>query len=247
MENNFENENIINDGNEEIKDEKPEFDEDDYEEEEITSEKRKGKGIMRELAEWVVAFAVAIVLALIIRTYFFTLVAVSGPSMDNTLHDGERLVVVKFNYTPEQGDIIVFEPDLYPETPFIKRIVATEGQTVDIDSRGVVYVDGKVLEEDYIKNSTNLMGRDVEFPITVPEDCVFVMGDNRQGSHDGRNLDVSSVKENPTDEDEYYAFRRQDDGMIMEEALYYGCVHEDDIMGKAVFRFWPFGRFGGLK
>lgn len=235
MENNFENENLMNDENEKIADE------------EVASNKRKGKSMKRELFEWIVAFVVAVVLAAIIRTFFFTLVAVSGPSMDNTLHSGERLIVSRFNYTPEQGDIIVFTPDLYPETPFIKRVIATEGQTVDIDSRGVVYVDGKVLDEDYIKNTTDLAMRDVDFPVTVPEDCVFVMGDNRQGSHDGRNLDVSSVKENPGEDDQYYTFYRQDDGSKLTEPLYYACVHEDDIMGKAVFRFWPFDRFGGLK
>ena len=87
------------------------------------------------------------------------------------------------------------------------RVIATEGQTVDIDSRGIVYVDGKVLDEDYIKNTTTLNG-DVQFPITVPEDCVFVMGDNRQGSHDGRSLDVSSVVEKPDGDDLKTKFKK---------------------------------------
>ncbi len=232
MENSFDNENILD--NEEL------------ENEEIEPEK-KGKSMQREIMEWIVAFLVAVVLAMIIRTFLFTLVAVSGSSMEGTLHDGERLVISRLNYSPEQGDIIVFTPDMYPETPFIKRIIATEGQTVDIDSRGVVYVDGKVYDEDYISADKTLLG-DVVFPITVPEDCVFVMGDNRtpNGSHDGRSLDVSSIKEDAAEED-YYSFIHHGNGITREEAIYYGCVHKDDIMGKAVLRFWPFDRFGLLK
>lgn len=241
MENNYENENLINDKNEE---------ENEYDNanSEITTKKRKEKNLKRELLEWAVAIVFAIVLAFIIRTFFFNLVAVSGPSMENTLHNGERLVVSRFNYTPKQGDIIVFTPDLHPNTPYVKRVIATEGQTVDIDSRGVVYIDGKVYEEDYIKNKTRLNG-DVKFPLTVPEDCVFVMGDNRGESHDGRSLDVSSVREDATGA-EYYTFERINDDRtieVMNEPLYYGCVHEDDIMGKVVFRFWPFSKFGGVK
>ena len=237
MNNEFEKENEVNNENFEIDSN-----------EEITTVEENKKSVKREILEWVVAIVVAVVVAFVIRTFFFNLVTVSGGSMDNTLQDGQKLVVSRFNYTPEQGDIIVFTPDLHPDTPYIKRVIATEGQTVDIDSRGVVYVDDKVLDEPYIKNTTVLNG-DVQFPITVPEDCVFVMGDNRQGSHDGRSLDVSSINENPVAEDQKTAFRIINDNgavSVREEYLYYGCVHEDDIMGKAVLRFWPFNKFGGL-
>ena len=242
MNNEFEKENTVN--NDEV--EPIEFEDEEYEE--ITSAAGKGKNVKREILEWLVSIVIAVVVAFVVRTYLFTFVSVSGGSMDNTLADGQKLVVSRFNYTPEQGDIIVFTPDMHPDTPYIKRVIATEGQTVDIDSRGVVYVDDKVLDEPYIKNTTVLNG-DVQFPITVPEDCVFVMGDNRQGSHDGRSLDVSSINENPVAEDQKTAFRIINDNgavSVREEYLYYGCVHEDDIMGKAVLRFWPFGEFGGL-
>lgn len=237
MDNEFEKENINVDG-------------DEPETEEITVEKRKGTSMKKEIMEWIVAIVIAFVVAFIIRTFFFNFVAVSGGSMDDTLHNGQRLVVSRFNYTPKQGDIIVFTPDMHPDTPYIKRVIATEGQTVDIDSRGIVYVDGKVLDEDYIKNTTTLNG-DVQFPITVPEDCVFVMGDNRQGSHDGRSLDVSSVVEKPDGDDLKTKFKMYNEKTqtleIHEEYLYYGCVHKDDVMGKAVFRFWPMSKFGTLK
>lgn len=201
----------------------------------------------KELKEWFVAILVAVVLAVIIRTFFFELVQVSGPSMESTMHTGDRLVVTKLGYTPKQGDIVVFRPDRHPDEPYIKRVIATEGQTVDIDFiTGTVYVDGEVYEEPYIKNRTQLKSN-VEFPIIVPKDCVFVMGDNRMESHDGRSLDVSSIKtENITDQDVYYAYPDDKTGDIVNAPIYYGCVHNDDVMGKAQFRIWPVSKFGSL-
>ncbi len=235
MENNFENID------------KNEFEDIQQTNEEITTEEPKAFNWKKEVREWFVAIVVAVILATIIRTFLFTLVQVSGPSMESTMHTGDRLVVVKLNYTPKQGDIVVFRPDWHPNEPYIKRVIATEGQTVDINFRtGTVYVDGEVYEEDYIKNATNNNG-DVRFPITVPEDCVFVMGDNRQQSHDGRSLDVSSIKEDAEENDYYYSAFDEETGKIVEKPIYYGCVHEDDIMGKATLRIWPFNKFGILK
>ncbi|MEE1042845.1 MAG: signal peptidase I [Clostridia bacterium] len=219
----------------------------EYSNEEILTEEPKSFDWKKEVKEWCVSIVVAVILALVIRTFFFTLVQVSGPSMENTLQNGDRLVVVKFNYEPKQGDIIVFRPDWHPNEPYIKRVIATEGQTVDINFRtGKVYVDDVIYDEPYIKNVTNNNG-DVKFPLTVPEDCVFVMGDNRQQSHDGRSLDVSSVKDDGYADDYYYSYFDGETGKIVEKPIYYGCVDEDDIMGKAVLRLWPFNTFGGLK
>lgn len=201
----------------------------------------------KEAGEWFVAIVVAVVLAFIIRTFLFTLVQVSGPSMEETLHTGDRLIVTKLGYKPAQGDIVVFRPDQHPNEPYIKRVIATEGQTVDIDfANGIVYVDGKVYEEDYIKNLTQRQS-DVEFPITVPKGCVFVMGDNRMQSHDGRSLDVSSIKtEDISADDYYYSYVDEKTGDIKNAPIYYGCVDNDDILGKAQFRLWPLDKFGSL-
>lgn len=201
----------------------------------------------KETGEWISAILIAVVLAFFIRTYIFTLVQVSGPSMEETLHTGDRLVVTRLGYTPKQGDIVVFKPDQHPNEPYIKRVIATEGQTVDINfEKGIVYVDGEEIEEDYIKNPTQRQS-DVQFPITVPEGCVFVMGDNRMESHDGRSLDVSSIKtKDVTDNDYLYSCLDEKTGKIVEKPIYYGCVDNDDIMGKAQFRLWPFDKFGSL-
>lgn len=239
MENNFENENVFEEQNDEVIVENP-----------------KKFDMKKEIKEWVVAIAVAVVLAFIIRTFLFEMVQVSGPSMENTLHTGDKLVVVKLNYTPKQGDIVVFRPDQHPNEPYIKRVIATEGQTVYIDfdamgTNGTVYVDGEVYAEDYIKNPTNRNG-DVDFgtpenPLVVPDDCIFVMGDNRMQSHDGRSLDVSSFKEDADEDDYYKSYLNEETGKMEKKAIYYGCVHESDVMGKALFRWWPFDKIGTLK
>ena len=179
----------------------------DNETKEIAQEIVK-KSVQREILEWVVSILVAVVLALFIRQFVFTVVRVDGESMVPTLQHNDRLIVWRLGYTPENGDIIVLHQAGHQ--PYIKRVIANEGQTVDIDFvTHKVYVDGTELEEEYINEPTALRGN-MKFPVTVGEDQVFVMGDNRNNSRDSRFTDVA-------------------------------CVDYDDIMGKAVFRFLPFG------
>lgn len=173
----------------------------------------KTKSIQREILEWVLAIVIAVILALIIRETLFTVVKVDGASMQNTLQHNDRLIVWRLGYEPKAGDIIVLQQE--GKAPYIKRVIATEGQEVNIDFvTHEVSVDGVVLDEPYIKEPTSRRG-DVTFPVVVPDDCVFVMGDNRNNSMDSR---VSSV----------------------------GMVENDDVMGKAVLRIFPFQEFGLL-
>ncbi|MCI9406357.1 MAG: signal peptidase I, partial [Oscillospiraceae bacterium] len=112
-------------------------------------------------------------------TFLFRTIGVEGSSMEPTLSNGDRLIVSHLFRQPRRGDIVVIvQPE--SETPaIIKRVIAVEGQTVDIRfDTGAVWVDGQLLEETYISEPTH-MKRDVEFPVTVPDGCVFVMGDNR--------------------------------------------------------------------
>jgi len=142
----------------------------------------KRKSPVRELVETLV---LALLLALVIRTFVVEVYQVSGSSMTNTLHDHERVLVNKFIYhvlrDPEPGDIIVFQYPRQPERDFIKRVVAVAGDTVEMRG-GEVYVNGEPFPEvSTVRLSAGDFG-----PYVVPEDSVFVLGDNRSNSEDSR-------------------------------------------------------------
>ena len=127
---------------------------------------------------------------------FFRIIVVSGPSMKQTLLDGDYLLLISnlFYKEPQKGDIVVVSKQSYDDgKPIVKRVIATEGQIVDMDfQNGIVYVDGCPLEEDYTNTPTNL-DEGAVFPQIVEEGCVFVMGDNRNNSKDSRSLEIGQV------------------------------------------------------
>ena len=133
---------------------------------------------------------------MVVFVLLLRVVVVSGSSMYSTLWDGDYLLVLNrmFCGELEQGDIIVASKNSFNDgEPIIKRVIATEGQTVDIDfEAGVVYVDGTALEEPYAYTPTNVE-EGVAFPLTVSEGCIFAMGDNRNRSRDSRYPDIGLI------------------------------------------------------
>lgn len=157
---------------------------------------KKKPDFKKDILEWVLSIIIAVVIALLLRTYVFEQVKVIGSSMEPTLKENDRLVAVKLKYNPKQGDIIILNPPKMIDGPYIKRIIAVGGQTVNIDyDSHKVYVDNKELKEDYIKEPTSYKG-DVSFPIKIPKDYVFVMGDNRNESKDSRISSVGLIPNN---------------------------------------------------
>ena len=191
--------------------------------EEVQEEKAEKINWLKELRDWVVAILLAVVIAFFVREYVFTLVKVQGQSMEPSLHHDDRLYVNRFFYTPEKGDVVIFEPATDPNRPYVKRVIATEGDTVYIDFKtGDVYVNDEVIDEDYIKDATREKGSYIKEliendkysrsnPIVIQPGYIFVMGDNRNNSKDSRHL---------------------------------GPVPIDEVMGGAVFRFWPISDAG---
>lgn len=126
----------------------------------------------------------------------FRVIVVSGDSMYATLWDGDYVLLLSnlFYQEPEQGDIVVVSKESFDNgAPIVKRVIAVEGQTVDIDfEQGIVYVDGVALEEPYINNLTTV-SEGVIFPLTVEENCIFALGDNRQVSRDSRDPTIGQI------------------------------------------------------
>ena len=178
------------------------------------------KGV-KTLYEWLEEIVIALTLVILVFTFLFRVVTVTGESMLPNFVEGQKLIVTNLGHSVEQGTVVVITKVL--NEPIIKRVIATEGQTVDIDyETGVVYVDGEAVDETQFGLENGITTRPYStleamvFPQTVPEGCVFVLGDNRSVSKDSRYTEV-------------------------------GMVDTRHILGEAVFTLYPFDRFGVIE
>ena len=183
------------------------------------SEKGAGQNVdmKKETLSWVFYIGFVLVLTWVIITFVGQRTRVDGRSMENTLHNGDNLIVEKLSYRfsdPKRFDIIVFPPTGKKEY-YIKRIIGLPGETVQIDEDGNIYINGELLEENYGKETIQNPGRAAQ-PITLGDDEYFVMGDNRNNSKDSRSEEVGNVK-------------------------------RSQIIGRAWLRIWPLNQFGLLK
>ncbi len=178
-----------------------------------------------DAVDWIGCLVNAVLIMLVLNLFMFRSITVQGTSMCDTLQDQDKVIATNFLYTPKRGDIVVVQADklinqatgLYGE-PIIKRVIGLEGDIINFDfDNGIIYRNGIALSEDYITGPTyNPEGCVSGVDYTVPEHCVFVMGDNRAVSRDSR--DMESV----------------------------GFVDIDLIMGKAFFRIYPLEKIGLL-
>lgn len=143
------------------------------------------KRIVKEIISWIIVFAIAFVLALLINRFIIFRVEVPSGSMENTIMTGDKVVTFRLSYLfsdPKRGDIVVFPFPDDEEVDYIKRIIGLPGDTIEI-RKGVLYINDDPYEEDYLKEP---MDEEDFGPVTVPEDSYFMMGDNRNSSMDSR-------------------------------------------------------------
>lgn len=162
----------------------------------MNQDKNEAIGLWQMVLEYLKDICYMIMVVVLLFTFFVRFVIVSGDSMFSTLVDGDYLIVMEQHIggVPEQGDIVVAAMDRFSNgKPIVKRVIATEGQSVDIDfDAGIVYVDGVALDEHYTFTPTNL-SEGTQFPLVVEEGCLFLMGDNRNESRDSRDPTIGQV------------------------------------------------------
>ena len=179
-----------------------------------------GDSLKQDLYFWLQALVAALVILILLFTFVGRIIGVSGDSMYPTLHDKDIMLAYRLGYTPAQGDVVVIRKESFMEEAIVKRVIATEGQEVEINyDTNTVYVDGVAMDEPYInQEDADVMEEKqgmVYKEFTVPEGCIFVMGDNRNGSTDSR---FGSL----------------------------GMVDTDYVLGRAVCVVFPFSDFKSL-
>lgn len=156
----------------------------------VAKENNSGK----EMYDWIYSLIIALIICVIIFAFFIRIIDVVGTSMNPTLNNNDKMLVSGLLYEPSVGDVVVFKKNEYdPDKALVKRVIAVEGQEINMDfDKGIVYINGQPIVEDYILEPT-MNKLDFIGPKTVPEGCVFVMGDNRNASVDSRKTEIGMV------------------------------------------------------
>ncbi len=180
----------------------------------IPEEEPEKESFRSSLYTWLQCLACALATLILLFTFVGRVIGVDGSSMVPTLHHGDMIVLRGLGYTPKAGDVVVLTQRSFSEIPIVKRVIATGGQTVDVDyETSTVYVDGTPLDEPYLGEPMDYPTWPVEDHIEVPEGSICVFGDNRNHSTDSRSPLV-------------------------------GTVDARCVLGKAVFVLLPFGNAG---
>ncbi len=200
--------------------------------EDVDNASDKKKSALIGAFDWLDSIVVSVIAVVLVFTFMFRVVGIVGDSMNNTLQENDRVIICNLFYTPKVGDIVVISrnasnnrEDMHAgNEPIIKRVIAVEGDSVDIrfeNGIGYVYVNGVLKNETYIKeyiSEDNMIINPISFPAFVPDGCIFVLGDNRNESLDSRSADIGE----------------------------YGMVDTRYVLGKAVLRIFPFNKLRWL-
>lgn len=180
---------------------------------------RQGSKALRTVLSLVAMAAAVVAISFGLKTFVFATYEIPSGSMEDTIMTGDLVFSEKVSYysgEPKQGDVVTFDDPLVPGRTLIKRVIATGGQTVDLED-GKVIVDGVALEEPYTEGKVSepftKTAVSISYPYTVPQGCLWVMGDNRTNSQDSR---------------------------------YFGAVDASTVTGHAVFIYWPINHIGPL-
>lgn len=210
------------------------FDSEDYDVNGNDGNNTGKRSWINEIFDYFEIFVVSACVVLVMFSFFTRLCRVDGPSMENTLFDGEMLIISDVLYTPHRGDIVVFHQTATEKSPLnepiVKRVIATEGEWINIEIEGnrlvvTIYDENKenpvILKEDYAKysNYTPMLSHDNTYPMQVPDGCIFVLGDNRNDSTDSRREIIGDIN---------------------------GCVDARRVLGKVVIRLSPLNKFGAV-